>query len=237
MQRFTGEVAAVVPRNLDLSSANLKSSNKISSILLYSRPGELLLGVAVSRLVLVFLFFCMLWLKYLYMYIYTLRARPNYIVIASELGTRDVNVDSSIRYRERTPDGRGLLDSDYDSWQGVFARFRDKELLNETAGGGSWDHVVSAGGAKRIPSGPQSGGGGGGGGATPARQNASHVSLAPVPDRPRSMTGHKALAKALSKAPPMGVQIGHSESATSVASHPVLSYYCSGNADGALFCI
>ena len=83
MQNFTSEVAAAMPRNYAMLSTN-KHASKLSSILLYQRPGELLMGVAVSRCVV-----CEAENKNGRGLTEDLASgRPNYIVIASEFGTR-----------------------------------------------------------------------------------------------------------------------------------------------------
>jgi len=195
MQRFASELAALLPppRSGETAStastgaaAQTAAKGKLSSISIYNRPGELLLGVGVSR------------------------ARPDFVVIAGESGTRDVNVDSSMRFRERTPDGRGLVDADADSWQAVLTRFSGREAVGDEGGGGGSSSTA----------------------AGMANNRQRQVGLGQT--RHRVSTGGRALAAALGNAPAMRERIGHAEAATCVDAHHVVPFYCAGASDGSV---
>jgi hypothetical protein len=66
------------------------------------------------------------------------------MVIGSlERGSREVNIKSSLKFRNRTADGRGLTDGEKSSWYEVFSRFADEEKqdLDDPSG---WELFLSA---------------------------------------------------------------------------------------------
>jgi WD40 repeat protein len=100
-------------------------------------------------------------------------ALPDYMILASDAGIRDVNIDSALRHRERTPDGRGLLDPESSDWNSAFTRFRDYENITSIGPRGSVD--FSGDNHPIITTGTTAAGSGGGGAMTGSRTSSSFI--------------------------------------------------------------
>lgn len=120
--------AAAAARQGSIPDDQAKKTSSLNSICLYQYPNDVLHGVAVSS------------------------SFHEHVMVCSDRGSREINIASSLKYRLRTPDGRGLIDAEKDTWVDVMGRFAGleaKESLNSSGDLVDWEYLVSAPGMKR----------------------------------------------------------------------------------------